>query len=42
MWYDLIRPKKCIEEAVKDTLSQIKDSTNGVKVAQFYYGIPPR
>lgn len=42
MWYDLIRPKKCIEEAVKDTLNEIKDSTNGVKVAQFYYGIPPR
>lgn len=42
MWYDLIRPKKCIEEAVKDTLSKIKDPATGVKIQQFYFGLPPR
>lgn len=42
MWYDLIRPKKCIEEAIKDTLSQIKDPTTGAKVSQFYMGNPPK
>tara|TARA_R110002167_G_scaffold188319_1_gene389858 strand:+ start:32046 stop:32888 length:843 start_codon:yes stop_codon:yes gene_type:complete len=42
MWYDLLRPNKCIEEAVKDTLSKIKNPDNGVKVSQFYFGIPPR
>ena len=42
MWYDLIRPKKCIEEAIKDTLKQIKDPATGAKVTQFYMGNPPR
>ena len=42
MWYDLIRPKKCIEEAIKDTLAQIKNPNGGVKVTQFYFGSAPR
>lgn len=42
MWYDLIRPKKCIEEAIKDTLAQIKNPNGGVKVSQFYFGCAPR
>ncbi|MDO6805778.1 DUF2303 family protein, partial [Wenyingzhuangia sp. 1_MG-2023] len=41
MWYDLLRPQKCIEEAVKDTLSKIQDPENGVTVSRFYFGRPP-
>jgi uncharacterized protein YfdQ (DUF2303 family) len=41
MWYDLIRPKKCIEEAVKDTLNQIKKPDTGVKISKFYMGANP-
>lgn len=29
MWYDLVRPQKCIEDAVQDTLTQIKTQVNG-------------
>ncbi|MFL0806710.1 MAG: YfdQ family protein [Oceanobacter sp.] len=42
LWYDLIRPKKCIEEAVKDTLNKIRDKDTGVKVTHFYFGEAPR
>jgi uncharacterized protein YfdQ (DUF2303 family) len=40
LWYDLLRPQKCIEEAVKDTLTQIRKPDTGVKVSQFYFGKP--
>lgn len=39
MWYDLVRPQKCIEDAVQDTLTQIK---NQVKGCNFLMGDAPR
>jgi uncharacterized protein YfdQ (DUF2303 family) len=39
MWYDLVRPQKCIEDAVQDTLTQIKTQVSG---CTFLMGNAPR
>lgn len=39
MWYDLVRPQKCIEDAVQDTLAQIKKQVSGTT---FLMGNAPR
>jgi uncharacterized protein YfdQ (DUF2303 family) len=39
MWYDLVRPQKCIEDAVQDTLTQIKTQVSGTT---FLMGNAPR